>query len=256
MPVARGSVLGFLCGLIPGPAAVISTFLSYAVEKKISKNPDEFGNGAVEGLAGPESANNAASSSAMVPLLSLGLPFAPPTAILLSAFLVHNITPGPSLIVEHPDVFWGLIASMYVGNVLLVVINLPLVGVFAKLLKTPIAYLMPVIVAVTFTGALAGDQSVFDLAVLIFFGFVGYFMRDAGYEPAPLAIGVILGPIVERSLMQGMVVADGSVLAFFQRPMAGMILGLAVGLAAIAAIRFIKKPQIAVSAASIDAAGE
>lgn len=241
MPVARGSVLGFICGLIPGPAAVISTFLSYAVEKKVSKHPEEFGKGAVEGLAGPESANNAASSSAMVPLLSLGLPFAPPTAILLSAFLVHNITPGPSLIVEHPDVFWGLIASMYVGNVLLVIINLPLVGVFAKLLKTPVAYLMPVIVVVTFTGALAGDNSVFDLVVLIFFGFLGYFMKLAGYEPAPLAIGVILGPIVERSLMQGMVVADGSVLGFFQRPLSGAILGVSVLVAAIAAFRFLTK---------------
>lgn len=168
---------------------------------------------------------------------------------------MHNITPGPSLIVEHPDIFWGLIASMYVGNVLLVIINLPLVGVFAKLLKAPISYLMPVIVAVTFTGALAGDQSVFDLVVLIFFGFVGYFMRGAGYEPAPLAIGVILGPIVERSLMQGMVLADGSILAFFLRPIAGVILGIAIVLAVVAAARFVKQRRTVALTPDTDAVG-
>ncbi len=227
-PMFRGSILGFLCGLIPGPAAVVSTFLSYAVEKKVSKTPEEFGKGAVEGVAGPESANNAASSAAMVPLLSLGLPFAPPIAILLSGFLVHGITPGPSLITEHPGVFWGLLASMYIGNILLLIINLPFVGVFASLLKTPKAYLMPLIVIISFTGALALNNSVFDLGILIVFGFIGYIMREVGYQPAPLAIGLILGPIIEKSLTQSLILFDGNLLSFLMRPVSATFLGLAI----------------------------
>lgn len=226
-PIFRGSILGFLCGLIPGPAAVVSTFLSYAVEKKVSKTPEEFGKGAVEGVAGPESANNAASSAAMVPLLSLGLPFAPPVAILLSGFLVHGITPGPSLITDHPGVFWGLLASMYIGNILLLIINLPFVGVFASLLKTPKAYLMPLIVIISFTGALALNNSVFDLGILIVFGFIGYILREVGYQPAPLAIGVILGPIIEKSLTQSLILFDGNLWSFLMRPVSATFLGLA-----------------------------
>ena len=228
LPILRGSVLGFLCGLIPGPAAVISTFLSYAVEKKCSCHPEEFGHGAVEGVAGPEAANNAASSAAMVPLLSLGLPFAPPAAILLSGFLVHGITPGPSLITEHPAVFWGLVASMYIGNVLLLVINLPFVGVLASLLKTPEEYLVPLIIAITFVGALATNNSIFDVGVLILFGFIGFVLREADYPPAPLAIGIILGPTIEQGLIQGLIMGDGNPVYFFMRPISGIILAAAV----------------------------
>ncbi len=227
-PMLRGGVIGFFCGLLPGPAAVISSFLSYAAEKKLSKHPKEFGNGAVEGLAGPESANNAASSAAMIPLLSLGIPFAPPAAILLSGFLVHGITPGPSLVTQHPTLFWGLIASMYVGNVLLFIINLPLVGVFASLLKTPTSYLMPLIVVVTLTGAYAVDNSAFDLGLLTIFGVLGYFMKQAGYEPAPLAIGIVLGPILERSLIQSLILGGGNPLFIVTRPIAGSILAAAL----------------------------
>jgi putative tricarboxylic transport membrane protein len=239
-PIFRGSILGFLCGLVPGPAAVISTFLSYAVEKKVSKTPEEFGKGAVEGVAGPESANNAASSAAMVPLLSLGLPFAPPAAILLSGFLVHGITPGPSLITEHPEIFWGLVASMYIGNILLLIINLPFVGAFASLLKTPPEYLMPFIVVVTFTGALAMNNSIFDLAILIIFGFIGYLMKEIGYQPAPLAIGIILGPIIERSLTQSLVMADGKLMFFMTRPVSATILGFSSIILIAALFKFIK----------------
>ncbi|HPT86236.1 MAG TPA: tripartite tricarboxylate transporter permease [Bacillota bacterium] len=227
-PIFRGSFLGFLCGLIPGPAAVVSTFLSYAVEKKVSKRPEEFGKGAVEGVAGPESANNAASSAAMVPLLTLGLPFAPPIAILLSGFLIHGINPGPSLITDHPGIFWGLVASMYIGNLLLLIINLPFVGVFASLLKTPKEYLMPIIVIISFTGALALNGSIFDLGLLIFFGFLGYILREVGYQPASLAIGVILGPIIEKSLTQSLILFDGKLSSFFARPFSGAFLGLAI----------------------------
>ena len=227
-PIIRGSFLGFLCGLIPGPAAVVSTFLSYAVEKKCSRHPEEFGHGAVEGVAGPEAANNAASSAAMVPLLSLGLPFAPPAAILLSGFLVHGITPGPSLITEHPAVFWGLVASMYIGNVLLLVINLPFVGVLASLLKTPREYLVPLIIAITFVGALATNNTIFDVGVLILFGFIGFVMKEADYPPAPLAIGIILGPTIEQGLIQGLIMGDGNPAYFFIRPISGIILTAAI----------------------------
>lgn len=227
-PILRGSFLGFLCGLIPGPAAVVSTFLSYAVEKKVSKHPEEFGKGAVEGVAGPESANNAASSAAMVPLLTLGLPFAPPVAILLSGFLIHGINPGPSLITDHPAVFWGLLASMYIGNFILLIINLPFVGVFASLLKTPKEYLMPIIVIISFTGALGLNGSIFDLGILIFFGFIGYILREVGYQPASLAIGVILGPILEKSLTQSLILFDGKLSSFFTRPFSAGFLGLAI----------------------------
>jgi putative tricarboxylic transport membrane protein len=227
-PIFRGSFLGFLCGLIPGPAAVVSTFLSYAVEKKVSKTPEEFGKGAVEGVAGPESANNAASSAAMVPLLTLGLPFAPPVAILLSGFLIHGINPGPSLITEHPEVFWGLLASMYIGNLLLLIINLPFVGAIASLLKTPKEYLMPIIVIISFTGALALNTSIFDLGILIIFGFIGYILKEVGYQPASLAIGVILGPIIEKSLTQSLILFDGNLSSFFMRPFSAIFLGLAI----------------------------
>ena len=227
-PIIRGSFLGFLCGLIPGPAAVISTFLSYAVEKKCSRHPEEFGHGAVEGVAGPEAANNAAYSLAVVPLLSLRLPFAPPAAILLSGFLVHGITPGPSLITEHPAVFWGLVASMYIGNVLLLVINLPFVGVLASLLKTPREYLVPLIIAITFVGALATNNTIFDVGVLILFGFIGFVMKEADYPPAPLAIGIILGPTIEQGLIQGLIMGDGNPAYFFIRPISGIILTAAI----------------------------
>lgn len=223
-PMFRGGVVGFLCGLIPGPSATISTFLSYALEKRWSKHPEEFGKGAVEGVAGPESANNAATSATMIPLLSLGLPFAPPSALLLTGFIIHGITPGPTLITQYPSIFWGLIASMYIGNILLLIINLPLVGVFASLLKTPIQILMPVITIITLTGAYAVNNSLFDLWLLILFGVTGYFMKKGGYEPAPLAIGLVLGPTLERGLTQGLIMGDGNLLYFFIRPISGTIL--------------------------------
>ena len=162
-PILRGTLIGFLIGLMPGPAGTLSSFSSYSVEKKLSKHPEKFGHGAIEGVAGPESANNAASSAAMIPLLSLGLPFAPPAALLLTGFIVHGITPGPTLIAQHPDMFWGLVASMYIGNVFLIILNLPFVGVFASMLKTPANILMPIVMVITFTGALATNNSTFDI---------------------------------------------------------------------------------------------
>ncbi len=227
-PIFRGGILGFLTGLIPGPSSVISSFSSYAMEKKISKHPEEFGNGAIEGVAGPESANNAASSATMIPLLSLGIPFSATSALLLSGFLIHGITPGPTLINQHPDLFWGLIASMYIANMLLLIINLPLVGIFASVLRTPIHILMPIIAIITLTGAYAVNNSIFDLGLLLFFGVLGVFMKIAGFEMAPLVIGIVLGPIMEPGLIQGLIVSNGSILALFTRPLSGTLLGIAV----------------------------
>ncbi len=226
-PIFRGSILGFLIGLMPGPAGTLSSFGSYSLEKKWSKHPERFGHGAIEGVAGPESANNAASTAAMIPLLSLGLAFAPPAALLLTGFIVHGVQPGPTLITSHPNVFWGLVASMYIGNVILVVLNLPFVGVFASLLKTPARILMPIVMIITFTGAYATNNSLFDLALLLVFGLFAYFASKYGYSMAPLAVGLVLGSTIEKGMIQGMIICKGSFLELMKRPLAGTILALA-----------------------------
>ena len=226
-PIFRGSILGFLIGLMPGPAGTLSSFGSYSLEKKLSKHPERFGHGAIEGVAGPESANNAASTAAMIPLLSLGLAFAPPAALLLTGFIVHGVQPGPTLITSHPNVFWGLVASMYIGNVILVVLNLPFVGVFASLLKTPARILMPIVMIITFTGAYATNNSLFDLALLLVFGLFAYFASKYGYSMAPLAVGLVLGSTIEKGMIQGMIICKGSFLELMKRPLAGTILALA-----------------------------
>ena len=226
-PIFRGSILGFLIGLMPGPAGTLSSFGSYSLEKKWSKHPERFGHGAIEGVAGPESANNAASTAAMIPLLSLGLAFAPPAALLLTGFIVHGVQPGPTLITSHPNVFWGLVASMYIGNVILVVLNLPFVGVFASLLKTPARILMPIVMIITFTGAYATNNSLFDLALLLVFGLFAYFASKYGYSMAPLAVGLVLGSTIEKGMIQGMIICKGSFLELMKRPLAGTILTLA-----------------------------
>ncbi len=224
--------------MLPGPAATISSFVSYALEKRWSKNPAEFGRGAIEGVAGPEAANNSAISATMIPLLSLGLPFCGATAILLSGFMIHGITPGPALITQQPDLFWGLMASMYIGNVLLLVINLPLIGIFVQMLKTPLNILMPLVAAVTLTGAYAVNNSMFDLMWVIVFGILGFLLRRMGLEPGPLVIGLVLGPELERGLTQGLIISNGNIGAMFTRPLSVAI--LAVGAIIIAVSLFSK----------------
>jgi len=227
-PIFRGGIIGFLIGLLPGPASTISSFASYALEKRCSKNPAEFGHGAIEGVAGPESANNSAISATMIPLLTLGLPFCGGTAILLSGFMIHGIIPGPALITQQPDLFWGLIASMYIGNLLLLIINLPLVGIFVQLLKTPLNILMPLVAVLTLTGAYSINNSVFDLMWIIFFGIIGFFLRRTGLEPAPLIIGIVVGPELEQGLVQGLIICNGSIWELFTRPLSGTILVLGI----------------------------
>lgn len=225
-PILRGSILGFLVGLIPGPAAVMASFASYGLERRVARPPEGFGNGAVEGLAGPESANNSATGGGMIPLLALGLPFSPPTAVLISGLILHNVTPGPLLMQQKPDLFWGIIGSMYVGNVILLIMNLPLVGIFASIARVRQAILMPLVLILCMVGAFAVNNSFFDIWVMVVAGVLGFLMERHGYEPAPLVLGLVLGNMMESSLRRSMVIFEGDWLGFFQRPISGTVLVL------------------------------
>jgi putative tricarboxylic transport membrane protein len=217
-PVARGSVLGFLIGLLPGPAATMAAFASYGMERRLSKHRDDFGKGAIEGVAGPESANNAAAGGAMIPLLSLGLPFTPTTAVLLGGMLLHGITPGPFLLRDRPDVFWGVIGSFYLGNMMLLILNLPLVGFFAKIVRIAPRYLMPVVLVLCVIGAYGDNGNLFDVWVMLGAGIVGYIMRKYNYEPAPLIVGLVLGPVMERSFRQTLIISRGNMSGLWESP--------------------------------------
>jgi putative tricarboxylic transport membrane protein len=217
-PVTRGSILGFLVGVLPGGGAVMSTFLSYTMEKKLSKHPEEFGKGAIEGVAGPETANNAASSGAFVPMLALGIPPNALMALLLASLMVHGVTPGPLLMTQHPEVFWGVIASMYVGNIMLVILNLPLVGLWVKILKIPYRVLMPLILLCCLIGAYAAGNAYMDVAVMVFFGIIGYVLRRLGYELAPLILALVLGPLMEINFRNALTISDGSLMIFVTKP--------------------------------------
>jgi putative tricarboxylic transport membrane protein len=217
-PILRGSGLGFMIGLIPGPSPVISTFVSYACEKQLAKNPEEFGHGAIEGVAGPEAANNASVGGAFVPLMALGIPFTPAMAMILAALLLHNITPGPSLIREHPNLFWGVIASMYVGNMMLMVLNLPLVGIFSKIMKVPTGFLIPIIIVLCWVGVFSINNSYLDLLILAFFGVLGFLVREMEFDAAPLVLALVIGPMIETSLRQSLKLMSGSFGAVVTRP--------------------------------------
>jgi putative tricarboxylic transport membrane protein len=227
-PMLRGGLLGFLMGLLPGPANILSTYASYGLEKKLSKHPEEFGHGAIEGVAGPESANNGASTGALVPLLSLGVPFSPLPAILLSAFMIQGVTPGPLMMTQHPVLFWALIASMYIGNVMLLVLNLPMVGIFAKVAHIQPKVLMPIVMMFCIIGAYSVRSSMFDVIVMMVFGVLGYLLRKAKMEPSPLVLGVILGPVLENSLNQSALIFRGDLLQFFGRPISGTLLVIGI----------------------------
>lgn len=227
-PILRGTAIGFPIGLLPGPAHVLSTMVSYKLEKSFSRTPEEFGKGAIEGVAGPESANNAASTGAMIPLFGLGIPFSPGTAILISALMIHGVSPSPLLISQHPRLFWAVIASMYLGNVMLLVLNLPFVSVFASMIKIPAHILMPIITGIMLIGAYSINNNVFDVWVMVVFGVFGYLLRKVNYPTVSLIIGLILGPMFEESLRQGLLMTKGSFWLFFHRPIAGVLLILAI----------------------------
>ena len=227
-PMLRGTVLGFLIGLIPGPAATIASFVSYGVEKRVSRYRSEIGTGAIEGVAGPEAANNAAAGGGMVPLLSLGLPFTPSTAVLLSGMLLMNVTPGPFLLRDHPHVFWGIIGSFYVGNVMLLLLNLPLVGIFARVATIPLRYLMPAVLVLCVVAAYSDNNNAFDVWVMVGAGVLGYAMRRLCYDPAPLVLGLVLGPLLERSQLQALTIGRGDVRELWSSGPAAVMLGAAL----------------------------
>jgi putative tricarboxylic transport membrane protein len=225
--IVRGSLIGFLLGILPGGGAVIATFVSYAVEKKVAKHPERFGKGAIEGVAGPESANNAAAGGSLIPLLSLGIPPNPIMAIFFSALIIHGIQPGPLLIKQHPDLFWGLVASLYMGNALLLVLNLPLIGMWVKVLEIPYKILFPLILLFCLIGAYSMNNVTFDLYVMLLFGVAGWIMRKFGYEGAPLILAYVLGPMLENSLRQSLLISGGSFLIFVSHPISAIALGFA-----------------------------
>jgi putative tricarboxylic transport membrane protein len=225
--VVRGSLLGFFIGVLPGGGAIISSFISYAVEKRISRHPEHFGKGAIEGVAAPESANNAASTSSFIPLLTLGIPGNATIAMIFVALMIHGIRPGPLLLQEHPDLFWGLVASMYLGNLMLLGLNLPLIGIWVRLLRVPYHYLAVLVVIICLIGAYSVRNSVFDVGMMVAFGVMGYFMRKGGFPPAPLILSMILGPILERSLQQALISSGGDPAIFIQKPISAALLCVA-----------------------------
>ncbi|MGH7325131.1 MAG: tripartite tricarboxylate transporter permease [Candidatus Rokuibacteriota bacterium] len=230
-PIGRGSVLGFFLGILPGIGAIIPTFVAYGLERRLSRHPERFGRGAIEGVAGPEAANNAATGGAMIPLLTLGVAPNVPMAILLGAFLIHGVQPGPLMITERPELFWGVIASMYVGNVILLVLNLPLIGLWVQLLRIPYGLLFPLILLFCVIGVWSEAGNPADLVVLLVFGVVGYLMRKVAYEPAPLVLAFVLGRMAEESLRQSLLLSRGSAAILVTRPLASTLLTLAVAAA-------------------------
>ena len=245
-PIIRGTGIGFFLGALPGGGAALASFVAYGVEKRISKHPEKFGTGVIEGVASPESANNAASSSAFIPLMTLGIPSNVIMGMLFAGLVIHNITPGPLLLQDHPDVFWGVITSMYVGNAMLLVLNLPLIGMWVQITKIPLRLLFPIIIVICVIGVYSLENSVFDLRVMIIFGFVGYIMNKCGYEPAPLLLAYILGPMLEQGMRQSLLISNGSFSIFISRPISAVSLLVAVILLVTAAMGFTKKKRLEV----------
>ena len=244
--IIRGTVIGFFLGLLPGGGAPIASFVSYAIEKRISKHPERFGTGVIEGVASPESANNAASSGAFVPLLTLGIPSNVVMAMLFAGLLIHNITPGPLLLKNHPDIFWGVITSMYIGNVMLLVLNLPLIGLWVQITKVPFRLMFPIIILICIVGVYTLKNSVFDIWIMIIFGVIGYVMKKCQYEPAPLVLAYVLGPMLEKAMRQSLIISNGSFKIFIVRPISAVCLGIAIFLLFTAITGFSKKKRLEV----------
>jgi putative tricarboxylic transport membrane protein len=220
----RGSVIGFIIGALPGTGAVVASFIAYTAEKKCSKHPEKFGTGVIEGVAAPEGANNAAAQAAFLPMLTLGIPGSGVTAILLGALIVHGVRPGPMLMQTNPDLVWGLIASMYIGNIMLVILNLPLIGIWVSFLRVPYKIIMPLIIAICTVGIYATETNVFDLWIMFSFGIVGYIMRKFDFPLAPVVLAVVLTPLVENSLKQSLIMSQGNPLIFFMRPISAPLM--------------------------------
>ena len=226
LSILRGTLIGFVLGILPGAGGIVSTFICYTIEKKLSKHPEQFGKGVIEGVAAPESANNAASGGAFIPLLTLGIPCNVVMAMLLGALMIHGVRPGPLLMSEHPDLVWGLIASMYVGNGMLLLLNLPLIGLWVQILKIPPRFLFPFIILFCIVGVYSINLSAFDIGLMVFFGIVGYLVRKFRYEAAPLVLAFILTPILESNFRQTLIQSKGSLFVFVTRPISAVCLGI------------------------------
>ena len=226
--IARGTIIGFLIGCMPGGGATLASVVSYLVEKKVSKHPEQFGKGAIEGVAGPETANNAASGGAMVPLLTLGIPSTGVSAILLGALMLYGVRPGPLLFEKNPDLVWGLIASFYVGNFLLLIINLPLIGVWVQLLKVPFEKLLAFILVIAITGTYATNNSATEVYITVIFGVIGYLMKQVALPAAPIIMGIILGPLIETHFRRALIISNGNYATFFTHPVSAVFLCAAI----------------------------
>ena len=238
-PVLRGTGVGSVLGILPGGGAILASFASYTVEKKLSKNPEEFGKGALAGVAGPESANNAGAQTSFIPLLTLGIPANPVMALMIGAMIIQGIVPGPNVVSEQPQLFWGIIASMWIGNLMLVVLNLPLIGLWVKLLTVPYYVLFPIIMAMCSIGVYSVATNTYDLFAVAFFGLLGYVMTKLRCEPAPLLLGFVLGPLLEENLRRAMILSRGDPSTFVTRPISLVLL-----LMAAAVLVLVFTPQI------------
>jgi len=242
-PVLRGTGLGSILGVLPGGGHILSSFASYSTEKRLSQTPREFGKGAIEGVAGPESANNAAAQTSFIPLLTLGIPAHPVMALMVGAFILQGITPGPNVINEQPTLFWGVIASMWIGNLMLVILNLPLIGLWVKMLTIPYRVLFPAIVVFACIGTFSINQNVFDIYAIAFFGIVGYLLIRFGCEPAPLLLGFVLGPLLEEHLRRAMIISRGDPAIFVTRPISATLLALALAAILVAVLPNIRRKR-------------
>jgi len=227
-PILRGTFVGFFLGVLPGGGAIIASFVSYAIEKKVSKTPERFGQGAIEGVAAPESANNSAASGAFVPLLTLGIPANTVMAMLLGAFILHGVQPGPLLFKQHPEIFWGVIASMYLGNAMLLVLNLPLIPLWVKFLKIPYRFLYPVILLIILIGSYSLNNSIVEVIITIFFGIMGYFCRKFAFDLPPFILALVLGPMMENALRRSLLLSAGSPFIFVTRPISLVFIAIAL----------------------------
>jgi putative tricarboxylic transport membrane protein len=225
--ILRGSGLGFLLGIVPGGGPVTAAFMSYAVEKRIAREPGRFGHGAIEGVAGPEAANNAAVGGSLIPVLSLGIPSNPVTALLLGALVIQGVQPGPLFMAQRPDLFWGVVASMYVGNVFLLLLNLPLIGLWVQLLRVPYRVMFPIVLLLCVVGTYSANKNIFDLWVMLGFGIGGYVLRKLEYDLAPFVIAFVLAPLLEQSLRQSLAMSPDGALIFIERPVTALLLAAA-----------------------------
>ena len=230
MPITRGALIGSMLGVLPGGGALLSSFASYAVERRLSRSPAEFGQGAIEGVAGPESANNASAQTSFIPMLTLGIPANGTMAVMAGALIIQGIVPGPTVATNNPELFWGVIASMWIGNLMLLILNFPLIGIWVRLIKIPYDFLFPAIIAFSALGIFSMTQNVFDIYELVMFGLAGFVLSKFGYEPTPMLLGFVLGPVIEEHLRRALSISNGDPSIFLSRPISVAFLILSVGL--------------------------